>query len=139
MSTNVTIEGRVGSDPEIRFTGAGKAVVKFSVVTSKNVKDADGKWSESETTWWKITCWETLGENVADSVSKGSDVIITGRTFVEEWTDKEGNKRQSLAVNAYNVGLALKRAKASSKKVDRASAPVAAEDPWAVSESKPPF
>ena len=140
MSTNVTIEGRVGNDPEIRFTAAGKAVVKFSVVTSKNVKDADGKWSESETTWWRVTCWETLGENVADSVAKGTDVMITGRAYTDEWTDKDGMVRQSLAVTAYNVGVALKRAKAAAKKVDRVKKADAQPeaDPWAVTEP-PPF
>lgn len=134
MSTTVTIEGRVGSDPEIRFTSSGKAVAKFSVVTSRNVKGDDGKWTEHETTWWRVTCWDALAENVGDSIGKGEHVLVLGRAYTEEWTDKDGNTRSSLAVNAFNVALSLKRVKASVKKVDRVK-PVAGEaDPWVVSD-----
>jgi single-strand DNA-binding protein len=139
VSTNLTVEGRVGSDPEVRFTASGKSVVTFSLVSSKNVKDSDGKWSESETTWWRVTCWEGLGENVSDSVSKGTDVIVVGRAYTDEWTDKEGNTRQSLALSAYNVGVALKRAKASAKKVERVKPAAPEADPWAITEAEPPF
>lgn len=141
MSTTVTIEGRVGSDPEIKFTSSGKAVVKFSVVSSRNVKGDDGKWSESETTWWRVTAWDAFAENIADSITKGEHVLVLGRAYTEEWTDKEGNKRSSLAVNAFNVGLSLKRVKASVKRADRVkpSAPSEA-DPWAAGDGDvPPF
>lgn len=140
MSTGVTLEGRVGGEPEVRFTKNGKALTKFALVTSKNVKGEDGKWQESETTWWRVTCWDALAENVADSVVKGAHVIVSGRAYTEEWKDREGNARSSLAVNAYNVGLSLKRAKAATKTVERVKAvdAPAENDPWA-SEDVPPF
>lgn len=113
MSTNVTLTGTLGRDPELRYTPAGKAVVTLSVVTSKSVKTDDGKWENHEETWWRVTAWDQLAENVAETLVKGDPVIVVGRSFMESYRDKEGNDRQSLKVNAFNVGLDLKRRQAT--------------------------
>lgn len=131
MSTNVTLTGTLGRDPELKFTKQGKAVVTMSVVTSKSVKNDEGKWENREETWWRVTVWEAMAENVAETLSKGDPVIVVGRSYMEEYTDKDGNQRQSLAVNAYNVGLDLKRRRAQVQRVDRKVEAPAAGDPWA--------
>jgi single-strand DNA-binding protein len=131
MSTNVTLTGTLGRDPELRFTPQGKAVVSLNVVTSKSVKTDDGKWENQEETWWRVTAWEQLAENIADSLTKGDPVIIVGRSFMDSYTDKDGNERQSLKVNAYNVGVDLKRRKASVNRVERAVKPAGGgDDQW---------
>lgn len=138
MSVNVTLEGRIGSDPEIRFTKDGKAVASFSMVTSKSRKQDNGEWLESETTWYRVSAWDTLGENVVESLHKGDAVMVTGRLFMDTYNDREGQQRQSLKVEAYNVAPSLKRARWERKEsvsVKAVGAPVA--DPWA--DDVPPF
>ena len=100
MSANITIEGRLGGDPELRFTKTGKAVASLSVVTSKSSKGQDGKWEESETTWYSVDAWETLGECAVESLRKGQSVIITGRLYSEKITTKEGKEILLLKVRA---------------------------------------
>lgn len=132
MSTNVTLTGTLGRDPELRFTKQGKAVVTLSVVTSKSVLDeATNKWMNEEETWWRVTAWDKLAENVAETLLKGDPVIVVGRAFMDSYDGKDGEKRQSLAVNAYTVALELKRRSASVNRVKRESAPSApAADQW---------
>jgi single-strand DNA-binding protein len=142
MSTNVTLTGTLGRDPELRFTPAGKAVATLSVVTSKSVlnKDTD-KWENEEETWWRVEVWEKMAENVAETLLKGDPVIVVGRSFMDKYTDKEGNERQSLRVNAYNVGLDLKRRTASVNRVKRESgsqgASRASGDAWGSGDAAP--
>jgi single-strand DNA-binding protein len=138
MSANITIEGRLGSDPELRFTKTGKSVASLSVVTSKSSKGADGKWEESETTWYSVDAWETLGECAVESLRKGQAVIITGRLYSEKITTKEGKEILLLKVRAYNIGPSLKRDKWEHRgKADAPAPQQAAENPW--SDDIPPF
>jgi len=144
MSTNVTITGRLGGDPELRFTAQGKAVASFSLVSSKSTKLPNGSWEESETTWYRVTAWDSMGENVAESLTKGDSVIVVGRLFMDTYTDKMGNERQSLKVNAYSVGPDLKKVpwrKAHGNVAAGTPAGVIADDPWATpaSDDIPPF
>ena len=136
MSANVTLVGRLGGDPELRFTQSGKAVASFSMVTSKSTRNADGSWDESETTWYRVDVWETLAEAVVESLNKGDSVIVVGRVYMDSYKGKDGQERQSLKVVAYNVGPDLKRAKRSQPA--RSVAAVEA-DPWATQDDAPPF
>ncbi len=143
MSTNVTLTGTLGQDPELKFTAAGKAVVSLSVVTSKSVK-TDSGWENSEETWWRVTAWEKLAENIVESLKKGDPVIVVGRSFMDSFTDKTGAERQSLKVNAYNIGLDLKRRSVTVNRIVRDSSPATApdaDDPWATpaQDDAPPF
>jgi len=139
MSTSVTITGNLTADPDIRFTKAGKAVVRLSVATSRRVQTEAGGWSDTETTFWSVTAWEQLAENVAESLSKGDPVIVVGRAFMDQY-EKDGVTRQVLKVNATNVGPDLRRRTASLKKVER-SRDVPVADVWSspVQEEEPPF
>ena len=130
MSTTVTLIGKLGADPELRFTNSGKAVVALSLVTSKPVKGDDGKWKDEETTWWRVTCWDSLAENAAETLQKGDAVIVHGRTFTESYTTKEGEERTSLKVNAYNIGPALKRVSAKLNRGERVAVKQVEDDPW---------
>lgn len=129
MSTNVTIIGRLGADPEIRFTQNGTAVANFNIVSSKSKKRDDGGWDESETTWYRVDAWERLGENVTETLRKGDPVIVVGRLYMDTYQAKDGTERQSLKVTAYNVGIDLKRA-AGSKPGALVGAAAPADNPW---------
>ena len=133
MSTDVTIVGNLGQDPELRFTQSGKAVASFSLVTSKPVKQENGKWEDTEVTWWNVTAWDRLGENCAESLQKGDTVIVQGKAFMDSYEKKDGTKAQSLKVNAWHVGPDLKRGIAKVSRNERREVAAAAveTDPWA--------
>lgn len=148
MSVNVTLEGNLGGDPAMRFTQTGKAVASFSMVTSKKNRLSDGSWGEdTEETWYDVSAWDALGENVVECLRKGHNVIVTGRLYMDRYTDKEGNTRQSLKVTAYNVAPSLKRhrwtrddATASVGSAGGHGAGRVQDDPWASAQDDiPPF
>lgn len=142
MSTTVTVIGRLGGDPELRFTQAGKSVASFSVVTSKSTKRQDGTWDESETTWYRVEAWESLGENVVESLRKGDQVIVHGRLFMDSYKAKDGSERQSLKINAYSIGPDLKRAPYRKAEMVSAGRPAVQDNPWdapTVQDDIPPF
>jgi single-strand DNA-binding protein len=136
MSAQVTLMGTI-SEPSLRFTQGGKAVLEFSMVTKRKALNKDtGQWEDHEETWWKVTAWERLGENAAETLTKGIDVIVVGKAFMETYVGKDGEKRQSLRVTASSIGPDLRRATATVKKVNRdkieaATGPQSFDDPWA--------
>lgn len=141
MSTPVTLRGRLTRDPEMRFSASGKPVTQFSVVTSRRYKDeTTGEWKDRDTTFWECVAFGTLAENIAESVLKGTAVIVTGNAYQEEWEDKSGNKRKSVKVTADDVAPSLRTAAAKIAKAERQAAPAAAkaarEDQWS---DEPPF
>lgn len=123
MSTQVTLRGRVGKDPEIRYSPKGTAVASFSVVTTQRYKDAaSGEWMERNTTWWNCVAFGQLGENCAESLAKGMNVIVNGTAYEDAWTDKDGNQRKTIKVTCEDVAPSLRWASAKVTKAQRASA-----------------
>ena len=103
MSFNkIIIVGNLGRDPELRYTPQGNAVCSFSMATNEKRKDKSGE-SQDVTTWFKVTLWGKQAEVASQYLTKGKPVYIEGRLRMEEWTDREGNKRQSLEVNATDM------------------------------------
>ena len=103
MSFNkITIVGNLGRDPELRYTPQGIAVCSFSVATNERRKDKAGEMQDT-TTWFRITLWRQQAENAAKYLTKGSPIYIEGRLKVEEWTDKDGNTRYTLDVQATDM------------------------------------
>ena len=142
MSTPVTLRGRLTRDPEMRYSNAGKPVVKFAVVTSRRVKDQQtNEWSDADTTFWDCVAFGQTAENVAESLEKGTAVIVQGNAAQEEWTTKDGEKRRSMKVVAEDVAPSLRFHSAKISKAARsADGPKSApreENPWANDE--PPF
>lgn len=80
MSTTVNLTGRLTADPEMRYSAKGQPVAKFTVVTSRRVRDAQsGEWSDADTTFWDCVAFGQLAENTAESLTKGTAVLVTGR------------------------------------------------------------
>jgi single-strand DNA-binding protein len=105
MSVNkVILVGRLGRDPETRFTGGGQAVANFSVATDETFKDRNGE-RQKRTEWHKIVVWGKQAEIAQQYLKKGSLVYIEGRIQSREWQDKEGQKRTSYEIVANNFRM----------------------------------
>ena len=126
----MTLTGRLIRDPDLKFSAAGKAVARFSVVTSRRVKDKAGEWSDADTTFWDCVAFGDLAQNAADSLEKGTAVIVTGHASQEEWTTKEGEKRRSLKVVAEDVAPSLRWVSAKVAKPGDAKTAPRDENPW---------
>jgi single-strand DNA-binding protein len=120
MSTPVTLTGRTVAEPELRFSAKGQPVARFTVVTSRRVRDSQtGEWSDTDTSFWDCVAFSQLAENVAESLVKGTAVIVTGRAAQEEWETKDGQKRRSIKVTADEVAPSLRFATCKVSKVAR--------------------
>jgi single-strand DNA-binding protein len=98
MSVNKAIlVGRLGRDPETRYTSGGQAVCNFSLATDESYKDRAGE-RQKRTEWHKIVMWAKLGELAQQYLKKGSLVYIEGRIQSREWQDKEGQKRTTVEI-----------------------------------------
>lgn len=99
---NMTIVGRLGRDPEIRFGKDGNPVATFSVATDY------GRDENKKTSWHNVVCFGSLAENVCASIAKGSRVIVAGRLDVSEYETKDGEKKKKHELIADAVGLELR-------------------------------
>lgn len=99
---NITIHGTVGQEPELRYSGSQMAILTFSVA------DNYGKDDKKKTTWHNVVVFNKLAENVANSITKGDTVLITGRIEQEEFTKKDGTKGKSMKLVADEVGVSCR-------------------------------
>lgn len=99
---NITIHGTVGQDPELRFSASNNAVLTFSVA------DNYGKDDKKKTTWHNVIVFGKVAENVANSIAKGTTVLITGRYEQEEFTKKDGTKGKTTKLVADEVGVSCR-------------------------------
>jgi single-strand DNA-binding protein len=105
MSVNkVILVGRLGRDPETRYTGGGQAVANFSVATDETYKDRNGE-KQKRTEWHKIVVWGKQAEIAQQYLKKGSLLFVEGRIQSREWQDKEGQKRTSFEIVASNFRM----------------------------------
>ena len=101
MLNRITIMGRLGRDPEVRYTQAGKPVASFSLAVDRDFKDkASG---ERATDWIPVVAWEARAKFVQQYFHKGQMAVVEGRLQIRDWTDKEGGKRRSAEVIADQV------------------------------------
>jgi len=97
------IIGRLGRDPEIRYTPGGVAVANFSVATSEEWKDKESNEKKERTEWHRIVAFGKLGEICGEYLSKGKQIYIEGRIQTRSWEDKEGNKKYTTEIVASDV------------------------------------
>ena len=95
--------GRLGSDPEVRYTPNGVAVANFNIATSEEWKDKDSGEKKERTEWHRIVAWSKLGEICGEYLSKGRQVYIEGRIQTRSWEDRDGNKRYTTEIVATDV------------------------------------
>jgi single-strand DNA-binding protein len=98
----VLLIGRLGNDPEVRYTGNGGAVANFNMATGESWTDKNGQ-KQERTEWHRVVVWGKLGELCGQYLSKGRQAFVEGRLQTRDWTDKEGQKRYTTEVVALNV------------------------------------
>jgi single-strand DNA-binding protein len=146
--TTITMIGNLVDDPELRFTPSGAAVAKFRVASTPRYLDkATNEWKDGESLFLQCQIWRQAAENVAESLTKGMRVILSGRLKQRSYETKEGEKRTVFEVEVDEVGPSLRNATAKVTRAQRAggsgasAAPAAAEsfndDPWAAATTSP--
>lgn len=108
MSTSITITGNVTDDPRLNFTREGAPAANFTVADNSFRRDENGDWQQTDATFWDVAVFGGQVDRVAEHVTKGQRVMVTGRIHTNEWTDKSGNRRRDLRVKAEEVAVSLK-------------------------------
>ena len=98
----IIIVGYLGRDPEIRYTPQGDAFCSFTVATTERRKDNTGE-MQDVTTWFRVTAWRRTAELANQYLSKGKQVYVEGKLRQSEYTDRDGNRRNSLEVTASEI------------------------------------
>ena len=96
--------GRLGKDPEVRYTGSGTAVASFTMATSVNFTNKNGEKTDN-TEWHRIVAFGKLGEICGEYLAKGKQIYIEGRLQTREWEDREGNKRRTTEIVAQTMQM----------------------------------
>ena len=118
----VTIVGNLTNDPELRFTPSGAAVASFTVASSTRVLDKQtNEWKDGDTTFLRCNVWRQYAENVAESLQRGSRVIVTGRLRQRTYETREGEKRTVMELEVDEIGPSLRYATAKVQKMQRSS------------------
>ena len=115
----ITLVGNLTRDPELRYTTGGRGVASFGLAVNRRYQ-VNGEWQE-QTSFFNVTCWAELGENVAASLTKGGRAIVTGRLEQRSWETQEGEKRSVVEVVADEVGPSLRWAQAQIERNERSS------------------
>ena len=105
MINKAILVGRLGRDPEIRYTQSGMAVANFTVATNEKWKDKNSGEMQERTEWHRIVAWGKLAEICGEYLSKGRQVYIEGRLQTRDWEDKDGNKRQTTEIVANEMKM----------------------------------
>jgi single-strand DNA-binding protein len=136
--TLITLVGNLTADPELRFTPAGVAVANFRVASTPRTFDkASGEWRDGDTLFLACNVWRQAAENVAESLAKGTRVVLTGRLKQRSYETREGETRTVFEVDVDEIGPSLRSASAHVQKASRAQPTAPAADPWA-SQAAPP-
>lgn len=105
MSVNkVILVGRLGRDPETRYTGGGQAVCNFSMATDESFKDKSGE-RQKRSEWHKVVVWGKQAEIAQQYLKKGAQIFLEGKIQSREWQDKEGQKRTAYEIVAANFRM----------------------------------
>lgn len=138
MSINIAaISGNLGSDPELRYTQAGKPVLTFNVAVNERVPDGNGGWTD-RVNWIKVTVWGNRGEALSKILSKGSKVAVTGRLRYEKW-ERNDETRSTVGIVADEVDLMSTRENRDSGYRQPAAEVVAEDNQASVYDADIPF
>lgn len=130
--TTITLVGNLVSDPELRFTPSGATVANFTVASTPRTFDkASDEWKDGEPLFLGCSVWRQTAESVAESLTKGMRVIVTGRLKSRSYQTRDGDKRTVFEVDVEEVGPSLRYATAKVARTARPTAPTATSDPWA--------
>jgi single-strand DNA-binding protein len=118
--TTITVVGNLTADPELRFTPSGAAVANFTVASTPRQFDRQSnEWKDGEALFLRCNIWREAAENVAESLTRGSRVIVTGRLKQRSFETREGEKRTVFEVEVDEIGPSLRYATAKVNKASR--------------------
>ena len=155
--TNITIAGRATADPELRFTPSGRAVANLNVaVNHRRYNKQTNEWEDDGADFYGVNIWREQAEHVAESITKGMEVIVTGALKSRSYDDRDGNKRTVWEITADHIGPSLRYATAQvtrasssggggarqARPQQSSSARQQADDPWTRTPAltdEPPF
>lgn len=107
--TTITLVGNLTADPDLRWTPAGAAITTFTVASTPRVYDRqEGQWKDGEALFLRCTVWREAAEHVAETLSRGSRVIVTGRLKQRSFETRDGDKRTVIEVDVDEVGPSLR-------------------------------
>jgi len=116
---HVSITGNLTRDPELRFTPSGQATASFGVAVNRRWQNRQTQDWEEATSYFDVVCWGQLAENTAQSLGKGSRVVVTGRLDQRSWENQEGERRSKIEITADEVAPSLRWATMTITKNDR--------------------
>jgi single-strand DNA-binding protein len=120
--TIITVVGNLTADPELRFTPSGAAVANFTVASTPRTFDRQSnEWKDGEALFMRCNVWRQAAENVAESLTRGARVVVTGRLKQRSFETKEGEKRTVVELEVDEIGPSLRYATAKVNKVSRGS------------------
>ena len=118
--TTLTVIGNLTNDPELRFTPSGSAVANFTIASTPRTFDSASKdWKDGETLFLRASAWREAAENVAESLTKGTRVIVSGRLKPRSYETKEGEKRNVIELEVDEIGPSLRYANAKVNRTQR--------------------
>jgi single-strand DNA-binding protein len=115
----VTVVGNLTDDPELRYTPNGAAVATLRVAVNRRIPDGSGGWKDAETSFFRVNVWRSLAENAAESLTRGSRVVVVGRLRSRSWENQEGETRSAVEIEADELGPSLRWATAKVEKQSR--------------------
>lgn len=119
MTSSVSLVGNLTRDPELRYTPNGAQVVTFGVAVNRRWQNRQTQQWEENVSFFNVTAWRDLADNIAQTLQKGSRVIVTGRLDQRSWTTESGEKRSVVEVTADEVGPSLRWATAQIHRNER--------------------
>ena len=133
----VILVGRLGRDPEVRYTPSGATVANFSIATSDEWKDKETGQKQEKTEWHRIVAWRRLGEICGEYLRKGKQVYIEGKLQTRSWEDRDGNKRYTTEIVAQSMQMLDGQTR--DMRADPADPGFPVEEPVTVPEDDIPF
>ena len=127
----VHVVGRLTSDPELRWTPSGHAVATFTVAGNDRRRTPSGEWEDAEACFLRCTVWRETAEHVAESLDKGTEVVVVGKLKTRSFETKAGEKRSVIECDVEAIGPSLRLGAAKVVRAQRQGASAPASDPWA--------
>lgn len=122
QDNTVTLVGNLTDEPEMRFTSTGTAVSNFTIASTSRVFDQDAReWRDGDTLFLRCTVWQQSAENLADSLTKGTRVIVSGRLRQRSFETREGEKHTTVELVVDEIGVSLRYATVQITKSTRTS------------------
>ena len=139
MDNTVTVIGNLSRDPELRYTPSGSAVTNFGIAVNRRWKDRTTDEMKEEVSFFDVTTWSELAENVAETLTKGNRVIVTGRLMQQSWETPDGDKRSAVKIIADDVGPSMRWATAEVVRNERSGPAAPAPNKPGASYDEEPF